>query len=123
MPRYKKSGDIDAQIASLEKALGALKAQKLREMEAQVERYRQAMLAGYDSPKVGRPRKGVRGPQLSDEEVLERLTKAIKGAGAGGISARAAAIQGGVFYPRALKALRGNFKQKGAGKWSRYFLK
>ncbi|MES2705863.1 MAG: hypothetical protein V4726_04595 [Verrucomicrobiota bacterium] len=68
-------------------------------------------------------RKGGRGKRLSEEDVIERLRRVVASAGEEGISARAAAMQSGVFYLRAIKVMDENFTKAGSGKWTRYTLK
>ncbi|MDB6133882.1 MAG: hypothetical protein JWM59_2125 [Verrucomicrobiales bacterium] len=68
-------------------------------------------------------RKGGRGKRLSEEDVIERLRRVVSAAGEEGISARAAAMQSGVFYLRAIKVMDENFTKTGSGKWTRYTLK
>ena len=75
------------------------------------------------SSKASAVKGGPRGPRLSEEEVVERLTKVVKAAGEEGISARSAAEEAGVFYLRAIKVMDANFKKTGVAKWTRYRVK
>ena len=72
-------------------------------------------------PRKKRGRK--RGKHISDDEVLSQLQEVVSAAGKDGISARQAAQQAGVFYPRAIAVMDANFKKSGAGKWTRYTVK
>lgn len=78
---------------------------------------------GGDTTSVSPRRKGGRGKRLSEEDVIERLRRVVAAAGEEGISARAAAMQSGVFYLRAIKVMDENFAKAGSGKWTRYTLK
>ncbi|RFC52673.1 MAG: hypothetical protein DVB22_000436 [Verrucomicrobia bacterium] len=142
------SQSIDAQIASLEKQLSALRLQKLeilqREMAAlqasiggeapvaAVRRGRKPKAAVVEveaavpvAKKTRRPKrgKGSRGPRLQESEVLELLRAAVAAGGSEGISATEAAARSGVFYPRAMKLMPKYFKRHGRGKWTKYTIK
>lgn len=134
---------IDQQIQRIEKELAGLRRQKLETLRSEMAALEAALHTNGEkaTPAAGkgrRPRavsaapaaaKGKnikkrrgpkRGPRVSDEEVLEKLRAAVQDAGTEGISARAAAQEAGVFYPRALKVMDGNFTKSGSGKWTRY---
>ncbi len=121
---------LDKHIAALEEKLADLRKKKLvllqtrmKEAESAV-RAMQSNLTGTPGRRSkGTGRSGPRGPRMSDEEVLEKLTKVVKASGSEGISARAAAEQAGVFYLRAIKAMATGFRKTGAAKWTRYFVK
>ncbi len=122
---------LDQKIAKLEEELGVLRKQKLvqakvRLAAAQAEVERLSSGKGKaSSGKVGRPKSGTgsRGPRLTDAQAGEKLAAAVKAAGAEGISAKAAAEEAGVNYIRAGKLIKKLFKVRGAGKWTRYFIK
>lgn len=130
---------LDQKIAQLEEALTVLRNQKLIQARKRLEAAQQevANLSGGGSSSTaatrGRPpaaagkvkgaRGGPRGPRLSDEEVVTRLTEVVKAAGAEGISARSAAEKAGVFYLRAGAVMKKLFKVRGTGKWTRFFAK
>ncbi len=129
---------LDKRIAALESQLDELRKRKLaivqeRLREAQMEMNKLQGNMGGSAGSLGaaagralamgsvRSRgKGVRGPRLSEEEVIERLTREVRGAGDEGISAREAAKRARVFYLRAIKVMDQNFKKSGTGKWTRY---
>lgn len=140
---------IDKRIAALENELSGLRRQKLVALLSEVAAL-QASLAGAPGAagqsgaggprKMGRPRKtdeatgaptarprkrrGRRhGKRISDQEALGMLRNAVAASGSEGLSARAASDSAGVFYPRTIKLLKGNFKRAGAGRWTRYSLK
>lgn len=128
---------LDKQIAQLEGKLGELRKKKLSLLQERYQEAERAMQMLQSSIKggpvlanfAGRSSKsistkgGPRGPRLSEEEVVERLTKVVKAAGEEGISARSAAEEAGVFYLRAIKVMDANFKKTGVAKWTRYRLK
>lgn len=143
------SQSIDAQIASLEKQLSALRLQKLENLQREMAAL-QATIGGeavVAAPRRGRkpkavvvaeaaeevpmakktrrPKrgKGSRGPRLKETEVLELLRAAVAAGGSEGISATEAAARSGVFYPRAMKLMPKHFKRHGRGKWTKYTLK
>jgi hypothetical protein len=134
-----KSDPIDRRISELETELHKLRQRKisqLREELAQLEsgftgeRPSARAAKGWAAELTGDPAStGKRsytrktsgsGKRLTDEDVVNRLRKVVAAAGSEGISARAAAIQSGVFYVRAIKAMNDNFVKSGAGKWTRY---
>jgi cell division septum initiation protein DivIVA len=125
---------LDKHISVLEEKLAELRKKKLSLLQARAKEAEQAVralqsnLGGGGAPtgrkgKASSGRGGPRGPRLSDEEVLAKLTAVVKAAGSEGISARAASQEAGVFYLRAIKAMDGTFKKTGAAKWTRYFAK
>jgi hypothetical protein len=122
---------LDRQIAALEDKLSALKKKKLVHAQARLreaERLVQELSGGGSSSGSVRgqgkaSKTGPRGPRLSDEEVVERLTRVVKAAGEEGISARSAAEEAGVFYLRAIKVMDSHFKKTGVAKWTRYRVK
>ncbi len=136
-----KSDTIDRRISILEAELHNLRQHKiaqLREQLAQLEsdqsgprspaKATKGWAAELSTPSSTGKRPYNRkttgtGKRLSDEEVADRLRKVVAAAGSEGISARAAAIQSGVFYVRAIKAMDGKFVKTGAGKWTRYTIK
>ena len=119
---------LDKQISAAEAKLAELRKKKLAFLQNRMKEAEQALrnmqsnLGGAAS--VGRSKKasrgGPRGPRLTDQQAMDRLTKEVKTAGAGGISARSAAQKSGVFYLRAIKLMDANFKKSGTGKWTRY---
>ena len=120
---------LDKQISAAEAKLADLRKKKLtflqnRMKEEQALRNMQSNLGGGGVASIGRSKKasrgGPRGPRLTDQQAIERLTKEVKAAGAGGISARSAAQKSGVFYLRAIKLMDATFKKSGTGKWTRY---
>ena len=121
---------LDKQIASTEAKLAELRKKKLQFLQNRMKEAEQAlrqMQSNIGSGGVagtGRGKKagsgGPRGPRLTDQQAMERLTKEVKTAGASGISARSAAQKSGVFYLRAIKLMDANFKKSGTGKWTRY---
>lgn len=131
---------LDKQISQLEEKLSDLRRKKLFLLQGRLHEAQRAMnelqsgikgsAANYpilrtpnDKPVKGGLRGGPRGPRLSTEDVVERLTKAVKAAGSQGISARSAAENAGVFYLRAIKVMDEHFVKTGSGKWTRYRLK
>jgi len=133
------SQSIDAQIASLEKQLSALRLQKLENLQREMAAL-QATIGGEAvvaapvaevaeevtvAKKTRRPKrgKGSRGPRLQESEVLELLRAAVAAGGSEGISATEAAARSGVFYPRAMKLMPKHFKRHGRGKWTKYTIK
>ena len=136
-----KSDTIDRRISILEAELHNLRQHKIAQLREQLAQLESGQ-SGSRSPakatkgwaaELSTPRStGKRpynrkttgtGKRLSDEEVADRLRKVVAAAGSEGISARAAAIQSGVFYVRAIKAMDGKFVKTGAGKWTRYTIK
>jgi hypothetical protein len=73
--------------------------------------------------RAGKKGTGKRGKRLSHDEVITRLTAAVRAAGSEGISARQAAANSGVFYLRALDVMDKAFRKTGTGKWTRYTIK
>jgi len=67
----------------------------------------------------GRPR----GKRVSDEDALAKITKIVAAAGKDGTSARKVSLASGLFYPRVITLMDGNFKKSGEGKWTRYTVK
>jgi hypothetical protein len=127
---------LDKQISQLEDKLSELKKKKLAVLQGRLHEAQRAMnelqsgIKGGASYPILRTSKtpptakgGPRGPRLSSEDVVERLTKAVKAAGSEGISARSAAENAGVFYLRAIKVMDENFVKTGSGKWTRYRIK
>jgi hypothetical protein len=123
---------LDLKIAQMEADLQALKNQKMIFARQRLDEIQKeiASLAGGGGARRGgkaaagaKTRGGPRGPRLSDDEVTRRLTEAVKGAGAEGISARQAAMDTGVFYIRAGVIMKKLFKRKGSGKWTRFVAK
>jgi hypothetical protein len=81
---------------------------------------------GEPSGKAGKgpKRRGRRpGKRVPDEAVLPSIAKLVGAAGKEGISARKVSQVTGLFYPRVVKLMEGNFKKTGERKWSRYHLK
>lgn len=124
---------LDRQIEATEAKLAELRKKKLSYLESRMKEAERALiqmksnLGGGGSGSAVRAGKrssrgGPRGPRMNDQEVLERLTKEVKTAGADGISARSAAERSGVFYLRAIKVMDANFKKSGVAKWTRYRL-
>lgn len=122
---------LDKQIAGAEAKLAELQRKKLSFLQNRMKEAERALRAmqsnlggsggsasGGRAKKAGRG--GPRGPRLTDQQAIERLTKEVKAAGSGGISARAAAMKAGVFYLRAIKLMDANFKKSGVAKWTRY---
>ena len=118
---------LDKQIAGAEAKLAELRKKKLQFLQIRMKEAEQALRqmqsnlgggTGGGSKKAGSG--GPRGPRLTDQQAIERLTKEVKTAAAAGISARMAAQQSGVFYLRAIKLMDANFKKSGTGKWTRY---
>lgn len=124
---------LDKQIAQTEAKLAELRKKKLVLLQSRLKDAERAMNELSSNLRAGaigsggksgrKGRGGPRGPHLSDEEVMERLTRIVKAAGPDGISARSAAADAGVFYLRAIKAMDKNFKKTGVAKWTRYRLK
>ena len=123
-----KKDTIDARIAALESELEGLRRKKLAALQEQLSQLQTSLSGGGRAPrakseggaKVGRKAGGGRGKRISEEEVVERLRKSVAASGSEGISARAAAIESGVFYLRAIKAMPEHFVKHGSGKWTRY---
>ena len=67
----------------------------------------------------GRPR----GKRVSDEDALAKITRIVAAAGKEGTSARKVSLASGLFYPRVITLMDGNFKKSGEGKWTRYTVK
>lgn len=122
---------LDKQIAAAEAKLADLRKKKLAILQSRMREAEQALRSmqsnlggGGSAAGAGRGKKagrgGPRGPRLTDQQAIERLTKEVKAAGAAGISARAAALNSGVFYLRAIKLMDATFKKSGTGKWTRY---
>lgn len=123
---------LDKQIAAAEEKLAGLRKNKLSLLQARAKEAEDAVRAlqsnlngGGSSGRraKGTGRGGPRGPRLSDEQVMAKLTQVVKAAGSEGISARAASQEAGVFYLRAIKAMNGHFRKVGSAKWTRYFAK
>ena len=120
---------LDKQISAAEAKLADLRKKKLTFLQNRMKEAEQALRTmqsnlGGGGASVGRAKKasrgGPRGPRLTDQQAIDRLTKEVKAAGSGGISARSAAQKSGVFYLRAIKLMDANFKKSGTGKWTRY---
>jgi len=121
---------LDKQIAGAEAKLAELRKKKLTFLQNRMKEAEQALrnmqsnLGGSGVASIGRSKKasrgGPRGPRLTDQQAIDRLTKEVKAAGSGGISARSAAQKSGVFYLRAIKLMDATFKKSGTGKWTRY---
>ena len=118
---------LDKQIAGAEAKLAELRKKKLQFLQIRMKEAEQALRqmqsnlgggTGGGNKKAGSG--GPRGPRLTDQQAIERLTKEVKTAAAAGISARSAAQKSGVFYLRAIKLMDANFKKSGTGKWTRY---
>ena len=120
---------LDKQISAAEAKLADLRKKKLTFLQNRMKEAEQALRTmqsnlGGGGASVGRAKKasrgGPRGPRLTDQQAIDRLTKEVKAAGSGGISARSAAQKSGVFYLRAIKLMDATFKNSGTGKWTRY---
>ena len=120
---------LDKQISAAEAKLADLRKKKLTFLQNRMKEAEQALRTmqsnlGGGGASVGRAKKasrgGPRGPRLTDQQAIDRLTKEVKAAGSGGISARSAAQKSGVFYLRAIKLMDATFKKSGTGKWTRY---
>jgi hypothetical protein len=131
---------LDRHIAVLEEKLEDLRKKKLSLLQARMKEAEdafRAMQSNLGGGGPGRPkgskgakaakgasgRGGPRGPRMTDEQVLSKLTSVVKAAGSEGISARAASLEAGVFYLRAIKVMDEHFRKTGSAKWTRYFAK
>lgn len=132
---------LDRRISELERELTTLRRKKMTQLQDELSKLQsdingtrpvKADSKGWVAdlvPQMGGEtvvsprRKGGRGKRLSEEDVIERLRRVVAAAGEEGISARAAAMQSGVFYLRAIKVMDENFAKAGSGKWTRYTLK
>jgi hypothetical protein len=135
---------LDRRISELERELTTLRRKKMTQLQDELSKLQSdingtrpvkadskgwvadlvpQMSGDSSSSSVSPRRKGGRGKRLSEEDVIERLRRVVAAAGEEGISARAAAMQSGVFYLRAIKVMDENFAKAGSGKWTRYTLK
>lgn len=124
----RKIAALEAKLADLRKRKLAIARERLRAMEAEINRLNadissNGLMSLQIATRKGNPKGGPRGRRLKDEEVLALLTREVKASGETGISAREAAKRTGVFYLRAIKAMDEHFKKSGTGKWTRYRMK
>ncbi len=143
---------IDRRIGELENELFALRRRKIVLLQEELQKLQSglgsagAAVGSVKTGKRGRPAKAnntrvapsasdadapassgrrtrKRGKKISDEEAVDRLRKIVISAGSEGVSARAAAIEAKVLYPRAMKLMTASFVKSGSGKWTRYTIK
>ncbi len=108
---------LDEEIARVSAELNKLRQQKLEELKRQM----RALESGAEAATSAEPRRSYR--RISDAEVKDLLVKAVEEAGEAGISARKAAEEAGIPYPKARLFMPGLFKKTGAGKHTLYFTK
>lgn len=128
---------LDRRINELERELTSLRLKKVAQLQGELNKLQsdingtrpmkasdsKGWVADLTSSGDGNRRKGGRGKRLSEEDVIDRLRRVVTSAGEEGISARAAAMQSGVFYLRAIKVMDENFTKSGSGKWTRYTMR
>lgn len=143
---------LDRRILALETELEELRRRKISMLQQQIAEVQASISAGTSglslktgasrsgkgwvsslppsgdwTPKARRagPKKRGRRPgkRVPDEEILPSITRLVRESGGEGISARKVSEAIGVFYPRVVKIMEGNFKKTGERKWSRYHLK
>lgn len=128
---------LDRRINELERELTSLRLKKVAQLQGELNKLQsdingtrpvkasdsKGWVADLTPSGDGNRRKGGRGKRLSEDDVIDRLRRVVTSAGEEGISARAAAMQSGVFYLRAIKVMDENFTKSGSGKWTRYTLR
>lgn len=103
---------LDQEIARVTAELNKLRQQKLEELKRQMRQ--------LESGEESAPEPKRKYLKLTDDEVKERLSKAVEQAGVAGISAQKAAVQTGILYAKVRLVMPKLFKRTGTGKHTLY---
>ncbi len=135
--RRQKLAELQEQMAALEASLTGAPAaapRKGRPPGSGAKGKRQKATAGWAADLDARPQTASAGEsakgrgrppgkRVSDDAALAKITRIVAAAGKDGTSARKVSQASGLFYPRVITLMDGNFKKSGEGKWTRYTVK